>query len=293
MPEAITLGSLLLPTRILQLGLGYLLASWLLGFLAKRSALDRRRARRILEGGFLFGLIGARASFVAINWAAYLEAPWTAMFLWQPGYDLTAGFASGAIYSIWRIWRLNATARLAYLRTTLTALAITLTVILGINVSANRWADPDRLRAGDRFPDFALQSIDGGTVRLSDFAEHPVVLNFWATWCPPCRREMPLLNSVHLQLEGEGLVVLGIAVAEPATLVRALRDETGVDYPILVDYEGDTPWPDTSSALLARLGPTGLPTTVFLNTKGVIQRIYVGELSRGFLFDQILPLPSG
>ena len=103
---------------------------------------------------------------------------------------------------------------------------------------------------------------------------------------------MPLLNSVHLQFADEGLVVLGIAVAEPAALVRAFRDESGVDYPILVDSEGGTPWPDTSSTLLARLGPTGLPTTVFLNTKGIIQRIYVGELSRGFLFDQILPLLS-
>ena len=133
--------------------------------------------------------------------------------------------------------------------------------------------------------------LDRVTRTLSDFADQPVVLNFWATWCPPCRREMPLLNSVHLQFADEGLVVLGIAVAEPATLVRAFRDESGVDYPILVDSEGGTHSSDTSSALLARLGPTGLPTTVFLNTKGVIQRIYVGELSRGFLFDQILPLP--
>ena len=293
MPEAITLGPLLLPTRILQLVLGCLLASWLLGIFSKRSTLDRRQARRILESGLVFGLIGARASFVVINWAAYLEAPWSAIFLWQPGYDPIAGFVIGAVYSIWRIWRLDSIARPIYLRATLMALTVTATVIIGTNVVANRLADPDRLRAGDQFPNFALQSVDGGTVRLSDFAEQPVVLNFWATWCPPCRREMPLLNSVHLQFADEGLVVLGIAVAESVALVRAFRDESGVDYPILVDSEGDTPSPDTSSALLARLGPTGLPTTVFLNKEGVIQRIYVGELSRGFLFDQILPLPSG
>ena len=202
----------MLPTRILQLVLGYLLASWLLGIFSKRSTLDRRQARRILEGGLVFGLIGARASFVVINWAAYLEAPWSALFLWQPGYDPIAGFVIGAIYSTWRIWRLDSTARLIYLRATLMALTVTATVIIGTNVVANRLADPDRLRAGDQFPNFALQSVDGGTVRLSDFAEQPVVLNFWATWCPPCRREMPLLNSVHLQFADEGLVVLGIAV---------------------------------------------------------------------------------
>jgi len=117
-----------------------------------------------------------------------------------------------------------------------------------------------------------------------------VVLNFWATWCPPCRREMPLLNAAYLQFADQGLVVLGLTVNEPASAVQPFIDSTGVQYPILVDMLGGDGRLGSAASILAMLGQKGLPTTVFLDRNHIIDQLYVGELSWAYLADQITQL---
>ena len=91
---------------------------------------------------------------------------------------------------------------------------------------------------GQPAPDFTLQSLEGRPVRLSDFHGKAVVLNFWATWCAPCKVEMPWFVELQKQYGGQGLQVLGVAMddASPEDIGKFAKD-LGVDYPILIGEE--------------------------------------------------------
>jgi thiol-disulfide isomerase/thioredoxin len=111
------------------------------------------------------------------------------------------------------------------------------------------------------------------------------VLNFWATWCPPCRREMPLLDDIQKIYQDKSISVVGVAIDEPAGQVKFYVKSIGVSYPVWVD--APTPGFDRTQEIFSRFGGVGLPTTIFIDRNGTIQKIYVGELSRGFLQSQI------
>lgn len=121
-------------------------------------------------------------------------------------------------------------------------------------------------------PDFILPSLDGRKVKLSDFRGKAVLLNFWATWCPPCKVEMPWFEDLQKQYAQDGLVVLGVAMddSEPATIAKFASD-LGVNYPVLLgtdkvsDDYGDVQY---------------LPTTFYIARDGTIVDKMTGLLDR-------------
>jgi peroxiredoxin len=119
-------------------------------------------------------------------------------------------------------------------------------------------------------PDFTLPTVDGSTVTLSALRGTPVVLNFWATWCDPCRREMPALQATAANYDGQ-VVVLGIDQGEEPAVVQRFVDEYGLTYPILLDEE---------FAISERYAIGGMPTTFFIDAEGVIRHLWVGEMNR-------------
>lgn len=132
---------------------------------------------------------------------------------------------------------------------------------------------PDDLPAapqtGARAPDFDLQDVQGNQARLSDFRGTPVMINFWATWCSPCRIEMPSIQARYDQ-HRPGLVVLAVNFDEPVELVRTFVDEFGLTFPVLLD-----PGAVVQDAYEIR----GYPTSFFLDEDGVIRAVHVGILS--------------
>jgi peroxiredoxin len=118
-------------------------------------------------------------------------------------------------------------------------------------------------------PDFLLESVSGDEVRLSDYRGRPVVLNFWATWCRPCRKEIPLLVAAQNEYEDEGLVVIGLNLQEGKSLIEPFAEDFGMNFPILIDRDGEVG---------DRYRLLGLPTTFFIDRDGVIRSIFTGPL---------------
>ena len=126
--------------------------------------------------------------------------------------------------------------------------------------------------AGAPAPDFSLKSLDGQQVSLSQFKGHPVLINFWASWCPPCRLEMPDLVKAYTAHKAEGFVLLGLNATSLDSLpdVKAFVKEFGMTFPVLLDEDG-------SVAALYRL--RGLPLSVFVDRQGIISRLNIGAMS--------------
>lgn len=130
-------------------------------------------------------------------------------------------------------------------------------------------------------PDFTLPTLDGGEFRLSDQRGTPVVLNFWATWCGPCQRELPAIQRAAEHYDG---VVLFAAVdqGEPIDRVQRFVDDVGLLDPpqIVVPLDGQ-------QIVGERYQVRGLPTTYFIDESGVIRSIWMGEMNSVILAEQI------
>jgi thiol-disulfide isomerase/thioredoxin len=137
---------------------------------------------------------------------------------------------------------------------------------------------PPAPAAGHPAPDFALATLDGETVTLSELRGQPLVINFWASWCGPCRAEMPELQRLHDRLAEAGVVVLGINQRESPATVAAFRDEIGVDFPTVLDERMGV-----SREYLVH----SLPTTFFVDRAGVIQSMFIGPMSDAVLAEKM------
>lgn len=117
-------------------------------------------------------------------------------------------------------------------------------------------------------PDFSLETIDGETITLSALRGKVLVLNFWASWCPPCRAEMPTLQAVSEQY-GSEMIVLGINASPQDQLANAyqLITEMKLTFPILLDSEGKA---------LSAYRVFSLPTTFFIDQEGIIREVVIG-----------------
>lgn len=119
----------------------------------------------------------------------------------------------------------------------------------------------------DTAPDFTLKSLEGTNLRLDEYRGQVVLINFWASWCGPCRQEMPLLDRLHQRYVDTGFSVLGINVEGEEAPARALIDKIPVTFPVLID-EGQL------VSELYRL--EAMPSTVVLDRDGIVRYIHRG-----------------
>lgn len=129
-------------------------------------------------------------------------------------------------------------------------------------------------KIGQPAPDFTLLDLEGRPVSLSGFRGSTVLMNFWATWCPPCRKEFPELVRLYDRNAGRGLVVLSVDLQERPEIVRRFAEGFGARFPIVIDQKGDV---GGQYRLL------GLPTTLFIDADGILRAQHVGVLTEEIL----------
>jgi len=129
-------------------------------------------------------------------------------------------------------------------------------------------------------PALTLSTLEGTSFSLGDELGKPVVVNFWATWCAPCRAEMPMLQSTWDRY-GDDVTIIGVDLDEDPAVVQAFVDELELTFPILLDEGG---------VVAERFNVNGLPTTFFIDSDGIIRQIYPGQLHSAILAEGILDI---
>jgi len=159
------------------------------------------------------------------------------------------------------------------------AAVIALMLVVGLRSARHRQNPLTAQMKGNVAPDFTLQSLDGKTVRLSDYRGKGVLLNFWATWCGPCKIEMPWFVELQKQYGPEGLQILGVAMddASPGE-IAAFAKEMGVNYPVLIGKE---------AVADAYGGVEGLPYTFYIDRNGKLVDKIIGLRSRSEIEDDV------
>ena len=156
----------------------------------------------------------------------------------------------------------------------LVTMTLAIVVIIGLKVFPEKENSlPPSPLVGKKAPDFTLPTLDGTEVSLSEFHGQPVLINFWATWCIPCRQEMPELVRVYEARRERGFVVLGLNLTYSDTLpdVQAFVNEFHMTFPVLLDKDGQVA--EKSYPL------PGVPTSIFINRDGTIERVQIGLMS--------------
>jgi cytochrome oxidase Cu insertion factor (SCO1/SenC/PrrC family) len=147
-----------------------------------------------------------------------------------------------------------------------------------VTLLASRSPAPE---VGHPAPDFALKSTAGKVISLGSLHGHVVLLNFWASWCHPCRSEMPMLGSWYRKLHAKGLDIVGVNNQDPLADARAFAASVHTPYTILLDTHG---------TIAARYDVIGMPTTVLVDSSGIVRNIKPGILDPSYLKNQIEPV---
>ncbi len=222
----------------------------------------RRRAGAVVVDASLLGVLGARLAHVLWHAGDYLAEPLSIIRLGDGGYSVWAGLLVAVAHAVWRTRR-DAPRK---------------PVLLGLAAGAALWAlGGMALFAAQRstlvLPDIVLADAQGVPVPLSTHAGKPLVVNLWASWCGPCRREMPALVRAQAEHPRIGFVFANQG-EEAGDVAAYLRAEALVPENILLDPE---------SELMRRTGARALPTTLFFDADGRLRGAHMGELSRATL----------
>jgi peroxiredoxin len=147
-------------------------------------------------------------------------------------------------------------------------------------VSTSQEEPAGPLRVGSLLADFTLPGLDGKQVKLSDYRGRMVLINAWATWCPPCQAEMPDLNALYEKHRSTGFVILAVNTGETRDQAAAFAKQLGLTFPILLDQD---------ESLMDQLAIHDYPTSILVDGNGIIKAVKVGMFSPQTLNQEIAP----
>ncbi len=212
-----------------------------------------------------------------------------ASFLWLGGLI----FLGGGVVAVWSDARGSPVAASAGRRRTIrsaVSLATGLVILSAAGVAMWGTGHGTVIQAagrplpGQSAPDLRLTLLDGTTLQLSDLRGEAVVINFWASWCPPCEDEMPDLQAVWQEYEGRGATFVGIAFQDEEVSVRNMLERYGVTYPVGLDAD---------SHIADAYGVTGPPETFVVDPEGRVARVFIGPVTATSLREELAGLLEG
>ena len=267
MGDTLRLGPLALSWGVLFLFAGWWLGTWVHERLARRQGLvPGPHAWRL----GLVALLVARLGFVLQYPAEYAAAPWSVIDIRDGGWAPWCGLAAALAYVAVLAWR-----RSPWRRSVASGLAAGAGLWL-VGLAAQHWRGPDPAP----LPHWQGVALDASTVALPELRGQPVVINLWATWCPPCRREMPVLRQARAQ--HPQVRFLWVDQGEAPDVVQRFAAQQGLPpADVLLD---------PSSRLGALLERRALPTTLFFNAEGALVAVRTGELSPASLAQHLAPI---
>lgn len=224
----------------------------------------------LLWQSFVVGLVAARLAFVVQYREAYLASPLGIADIRDGGWTPLAGFIGAAIFAFVRQLRRPA------IRAPLWTALATGAVIWGAGTLAVSVGTAEKVK----LPPLALVSLDGTPVKLDQFKGKPTVVNLWATWCPPCVREMPVLHQA--QADNPAVNFVFVNAGEPAERVRGWLQSRNLPLAnVLLD---------ATNQATAQFKTPGFPTTLFFDAQGVLVSVRVGEVSAATLKERLQDL---
>jgi peroxiredoxin len=152
-------------------------------------------------------------------------------------------------------------------------------IVISADPEAYKYRNTSAPRPGFSAPNFTLPDLNGKQIHLTDFLGKPVLVNFWASWCSPCKSEMPTFQEIYKEFEPQGFVLLTINNRENRNVVQNFITEKALTFPVLLDIDG---------SISTKYQVDSLPTTVFVGKDGEIKDImYGGPISEAYLRIQV------
>ncbi|WBS04887.1 TlpA disulfide reductase family protein [Pseudoduganella sp. SL102] len=260
----LALGPQAFSTHVLLVLLAILLATGVAGWFYRRRGVD---AGPLVWKMIIAGFVCARVVFVLKHRDIYAAAPWTALDIRDGGFEPALGLVAACVIGAEAVRRSDALRR-PLLASVLAGLALWGGGTLALQAMAPAHAP---------LPDVTVRQLDGTEIALARFAGKPLVVNLWATWCPPCRREMPALHAA--QAANPDIAFVFVNQRESADTVRRFLAGQGLRLQNVVT--------DPAGRLAAATGSAAYPTTLFYDGAGRLVLRHAGELSAATLRDKI------
>lgn len=219
----------------------------------------------VLFNALLIGVIGARIVFVARYWQSY-DTFWSWLDIRDRGFDPLAGLAIAFAYLAWRFWRQPT------MRRPLGAAVLSGALAWSMTAGALALMEP----RGASLPAIPLAALDGSPVALPTMlqaSDRPMVVNLWASWCPPCRREMPMLEQAQQARDDVSFVFVNQGESVDAIETFLQRESLSLDHL----------YRDPDMTFGREVGAMAMPTTLYYDVDGQLVDTHFGELSRATL----------
>ena len=227
-----------------------------------------QEAGGLLLDAVFWGLVAARLGYILQWWSDYAASPLSMIAIGDGGFSGWSGVLGGVAFAWWR---------------TRTMPALRRPLLVGSAAGVLSWSAATgvlgliQLAVAPPLPELQLNRLDADPVVLSEYTGRPVVVNLWASWCPPCRREMPVLEQAQSHYPGIAIVMVNQGESAAQARDFLAREHLTFQENLL----------DPAGRLMRDMGARGLPTTLFFDAQGRLVDSHVGELTRASLRDTL------